>query len=471
MNDPTISSRNETDNLGEREVPNGALYGISTLRGSENFCVSNRAIGDEPELTSALAQIKWAAAKTNQTLGVIDPEVAIAIGAACQEITSGEHDHQFIIDMLEGSGGTSINMNANEVIANRATQILDGNHAKVGRVHPNDHVNLGQSTNDVVPSAVKLAAYAKSGPLVDALHKVSQALREKEVEFADVLRIGRTCMQAAQPMMLGQAFGGYASGVERAATSIENARRSLLVLPLGGTAIGTGLGCAPGYRERVFIHLSNLLGVEVTAPENMFDGMQNSDGFARFSSEVRVAAEVLGKIASDLVLLSSGPNSGLGEILLPAVQAGSSIMPGKINPVIPMLMQQVTIAVVGNDVSVSLACLQGQLEINHFEPVIASRLYDSIDMLTNSSNIFAGKCITGVRANREQSLKNLMDSSALATAFVPILGYENTSRIVKDAVRDKKPFVRVAIELGLLDEDDVSEALRKSTAYQPQNTG
>lgn len=466
MNTDSDRGRVERDSLGEREIPAGALYGISTLRGAENFNISHRKIGEEPAFVGALATIKRASAAANAEIGALDQDKAEAIVAACDEIIGGRHHDQFIIDILEGSGGTSINMNTNEVVANRALQLLGSEPGDYGRLNPNDHVNLGQSTNDVVPSAVKLAVHAKAGGLIAALDHLAGALAGKASEFDDVLRIGRTCMQAAQPMMLGQAFGGYQAVVARVSGQLSVASNGLLCLPLGGTAIGTGLGCAPGFREAVFRHLADYLGKEVSPPGNMFDGMQNSDTFARVSSEARIAGEVIGKIASDLIILCSGPNSGLGEIHLPPTQAGSSIMPGKVNPVMPIMMQQVAFALIGNDASVSLASLEGQLEINHFEPIIASRMFESIDLLTRSSRLFADKCIAGIAANRDQSLKNLMDSSALSTAFVPQLGYAETARLVQQSIREQRPFVQTVIESGLLAESEVLESLRSSTQYQ-----
>lgn len=465
MNSDAGVVRVERDSLGAREIPDTALYGISTLRGAENFNISYRTIGREPAFVVALATIKRAAASANSEVGAIGPERADTIIKACDEIIEGQHHEQFIIDILEGSGGTSINMNTNEVIANRALQLLGCEPGEYGRLNPNDHVNLGQSTNDVVPSAVKLAVHSKTAGLVAALEHLAVTLGQKAAEFDDVLRIGRTCMQAAQPMMLGQAFGGYQAVVARVASKLAIASDGLLRLPLGGTAIGTGLGCAPGFREAVFRHLGAFLKKDVAPPANMFDGMQNSDTFARVSSETRIAGEVIGKIASDLIILCSGPNSGLGEIHLPPTQAGSSIMPGKVNPVMPIMMQQVAFALIGNDASVSLAALEGQLEINHFEPIIASRMFESIDLLTNSSRLFADKCVAGIVANRDQSLKNLMDSSALSTAFVPELGYAETAKLVQQSVREKRAFVQVVIESGLLEEGDILESLRNSTQY------
>jgi aspartate ammonia-lyase len=459
------ATRTEIDSLGPRELPAGALYGVASLRGSENFDISFQKLGDEPALLRALARIKRAAAAANRDLGALDARVADALIAAADEVIAGQHNGQFIIDLLEGSGGTSINMNMNEVLANRALQIIGEEPGRYDLIHPNDHVNLGQSTNDVLPSALKLAAHEKSGELVQSLDHLGAALSERAAAFDDVLRIGRTCMQAAQPMRLGQAFGGYASAITRLSVQLSAVREELMELPLGGTAIGTGLGAVPGYRRAVYSHLARILGAAVRPGDDMFDAMQNADAFARVSSEIRIAALVMAKISSDLIILSSGPNTGLGELRLPVVQPGSSIMPGKINPVLPMMIQQVAFAIVGNDAAVSLSALNGQLEINHFEPVIASRLFDSIDLLTRSARIFADHCIAGIEADRERSLSNLMRSSALATVFVPRLGYAQVSKLVHTAAIEQRPFIEIAIERGLLNRDAVLEMLRDSTEY------
>ncbi|MCG5481095.1 MAG: aspartate ammonia-lyase [Ensifer alkalisoli] len=462
------NTRTDADSLGSRELPAGALYGVATLRGHENFDISFHKLGDAPELLKALARIKHAAAAANRDIRVLPAGIANAIIAASVEIENGRHTDQFIVDLLEGSGGTSINMNVNEVIANRALQILNEQPGAYSRIHPNDHVNTGQSTNDVLPAAVKLAVYDKSLSLIEALKHLTEALEERSIAFKDVLRIGRTCMQAAQPMRLGQAFSGYAAAIRRLVEKLVSARDDMLVLPLGGTAIGTGLGSAPGYRSAVYRHLKEIVGADVRPGANMFDAMQNADAFARVSSEIRISAEVIGKIASDLIILASGLNSGVAELRLPSVQPGSSIMPGKINPVLPMMMQQVAFAVVGNDAAVSLASRQGQLEINHFEPIIASRLFDSIELLAKSTRIFADKCIAGIEADREQSFRNLMQSSALATALVPKLGYAEASKLVQASAAERRPFMQVAIERGLLTHDEVLEVVRESADHREE---
>ncbi|MCG7522525.1 aspartate ammonia-lyase [Ruegeria sp. Ofav3-42] len=456
-------SRFETDSIGQRELPDDALFGVNTLRGVENFDISPLKVGGEPAFVRALAFIKMAAAKANGEIRAIDPDQSAAIVAACQEIIAGKHHEQFVVNLLEGSGGTSINMNANEVIANRALQIMGHQAGDYRHLNPNDHVNNGQSTNDVVPSAVKLAVLEKSTALIASLGLLADALKAKSDDLAHVLKIGRTCMQAAQPMTLGQEFGGYAAAMYRAQTKSAEVVKDLTTLPLGGTAIGTGLGSKPGYKEAVYRHLSEDVGVAFKPAEDMFDGMQNSDTFARVSSEFRIAAEVIGKISLDLIILSSGTKSGIGEIRLPAVQPGSSIMPGKVNPVLPMMMQQVAYAVVGNDAAVSLASLGGQLEINHFEPVIASRLFDTMDLLSRGSRIFAENCIAGIKANEEQALENLLGSSALATVFVPRLGYAKVSQIVKEAEANGQLFVDVIADLGLMTRGDIIDALKTAT--------
>jgi aspartate ammonia-lyase len=460
------ATRIDADSLGPRQLPENALYGVATLRAQDNFDISFGKLGDAPELLNALGRIKHAAAAANRDIGVLRSDIAEAIILASIEVANGLHADQFIVDLLEGSGGTSINMNVNEVIANRALQLLGDAPGHYDRVHPNDHVNAGQSTNDVVPAAVKLAVYEKSKGLIDAVAHLADTLDDRARAFKDVLRLGRTCMQAAQPMRLGQAFGGYAAAIRRLIAKLLGARDEMLILPLGGTAIGTGLGSVPGYRRAVYSHLCEIIGADVRPNENMFDAMQNADGFARISSEIRICAEVIGKIASDLIILSSGSEGGAGELLLPSVQPGSSIMPGKINPVLPIMMQQVAFAVIGNDAAVSLASLQGQLEINHFEPVIASRLFDSIEILSKSTRIFADRCIADIEVDRDQSLKNLMSSAALATVFVPKLGYTKVSKLVHSSVRDQRPFVDLAIEQGLLTREEVLDLLRQSTDYE-----
>ena len=442
--------RKEHDYLGEVDIPVDCLFGVNTRRGVDNLSISPRTVGSNAAFTTAFAQCKWAAALANFDHQVISALQKDAIATACAEIVDGLHADSLVVDMLEGSGGTSTNMNFNEVIANRAQQILGGALGAYDEVHPNDHVNRSQSTNDVYPSAMKMATHASLQPLIGEVTTLAACLAGKAAAFHDVLHLGRTCLQDAQPMRLGQVFGGYAALVTRLARALQSVRESLLVLPLGGTAIGTGFGAPPGYRTTVYRHLALLTGIAFTAPDDAFDAMQNMDTFSRVSAELRTCATAIAKVASDLILLSSGPVGGIGEIVLPAVQAGSSIMPGKINPVVPMSMVQLSFAVVGNDVCVAQAVQAGQLEINHFEPVVADRVFESIQLLTNGIRLFRDRCVAGIAASQAANESNLMRSMAVATALVPRLGYHKISAMVRRSVAEGRPLIDILEESDVL---------------------
>ena len=448
--------RQEHDSLGEVSIADDCLYGSNTARALENFPIRDRALGDETELVRAMAEIKKACALANKRLGVLDASIVDALIEASDEMIAGELNAHLVVPILEGSGGTSTNMNVNEVIANRALILLGhspGNHAVL---HPNDHVNCGQSTNDVLPSAIKLAAYRLSGVAAESIQTAADSLHRKADEFDTVYRLGRTCLQDGQPMTLGQAFEGYASVTIRAARGIERQRKNLFGLPLGGTAIGTGLGSTPGFRDAVFEELCGLTGLALTPATNRFDGMQNLDELQRLSAELETASGALAKIAKDLILLSSGPAGGLGEINLPAVQPGSSIMPGKVNPVIPMAVVQLAQIVHGNHACIAMACQDGMLEINHYEHSLASRLFDSLHRTGEIAGVFATRCIDGIEANAARSLENLHKSFALATTLVPKLGYAEVSRLVKESVREERAFLELAVERGLLERDEIT---------------
>ncbi len=453
-------SRIEADALGERALPAMALYGTNTLRGKENFPFKGVALGEVATFVRAFAAIKKAAALANMDLNALDPRRGKAIVAAAEEMYAGELSEHLIISLMEGSGGTSTNMNVNEVLANRALQILGHSPGEYQYLHPNDHVNLGQSTNDVFPTAMELACIEFCQPALDGLSKVADALDSKAREFSDVYRLGRTCLQDAQPMTLGQAFGGYSALVRRAGQRLAATQQNLLTLPLGGTAIGTGLGSLPGFRHRVIEHLAVVTGFDVKPAENVFDAMQNLDETQRLSSDLNTAASGLARIARDFIILSSGPSGGLAEIELPAVQPGSSIMPGKVNPVIPMAVVQASIGIAGNHVSISQAAQEGLLEINHYESIICARLFDSFRLLTTSAMIFAERCIIGIKANRERCEANLMNSFALATTLVPKLGYSAVSQLVKESLAEKRPFLDVAQERGLISKAAAMEAVK-----------
>ncbi|KVC45481.1 aspartate ammonia-lyase [Burkholderia diffusa] len=455
--------RIERDYVGEVSIPGDELYGVNTVRGVDNLTVSTLTIAHYPEFRNAFAQVKWAAALANRDNEVITSEQCDAIVAACKEIIEGRFDASLLVDLMEGSGGTSTNMNFNEVIANRAQQILGHAAGSYEVIHPNDHVNRSQSTNDAYPAALKIATYAMLGPLINEVTQLVALFDGKATEFADILHLGRTCLQDAQPMRLGQLFGGYASLAERLAEELVAVRDKLRTLPLGGTAIGTGFGAPAGYRAAVYSHLQAVTGVNYQAPANPFDAMQNMDVFSRVSAELRTCAVSLAKIASDLTVLSSGPVGGLAELMLPEAQAGSSIMPGKINPVLPMAMIQLSFAIVGNDVAVSQAVQYGELEINHFEPVVASRVFDSIALLTNGIRRFGERCVKGIAADVARNEKHLMESMAVATALVPKLGYARVSKLARQSVAEGRSLVAILDESGLLSPDDTIAAIRKAS--------
>ncbi|CAG9217014.1 Aspartate ammonia-lyase [Paraburkholderia sabiae] len=456
-------ARIERDYVGEVTIPGDRLYGVNTVRGVDNLTVSPLNIASYPAFRDAFAQVKWAAALANRDNDVITREQCEAIVAACKEVIEGQFDSSLVVDLMEGSGGTSTNMNFNEVIANRAQQILGHAAGNYEVVHPNDHVNRSQSTNDAYPAALKIATHAMLGALIGEIGQLAALFSSKATEFADVLHLGRTCLQDAQPMRLGQLFGGYASLTERLAEELVAVRDKLRTLPLGGTAIGTGFGAPGGYRAAVYSHLQSVTGVGYQAPENPFDAMQNMDVFSRVSAELRTCAVSLAKIASDLTVLSSGPVGGLGELTLPEAQAGSSIMPGKVNPVLPMAMIQLSFAVVGNDVAVAQAVQYGELEINHFEPVVASRVFDSIALLTNGIQRFGDKCVKGIKADIARNEKHLMESMAVATALVPKIGYARVSKLARQSVAEGRPLITILDESGLLSREETVEAIRKAS--------
>jgi len=448
--------RTENDYVGEVKIPCNKLYGVNSHRGDENLTVSPLRVAHYPEFRNAFAYCKWAAALANAENGLFSHEKANAIVAACKELTEGRLDTSLIVDLMEGSGGTSTNMNFNEVIANRAQQLLGHPAGSYDVIHPNDHVNCSQSTNDVYPAALKIATYEMLAKLVKEVRLLATLFDDKAEAYANILHLGRTCLQDAQPMRLGHLFSGYASLTHRLAHELNDVRSKLLTLPLGGTAIGTGFGSPAGYRRSVYEHLSSITGTAYQAPENSFDAMQNMDVFSRISGELRTTSASIAKIASDLTLLSSGPTGGIGEIILPEAQAGSSIMPGKVNPVLPMAVIQLSFAVIGNDVAVAQAVQYGELEINHFEPVVASRVFDSITLLTKGISLFREKCVRGITVNKDINEKHLYESMAVATALVPKLGYARVSKLARQSVLEKRNLLDILEKEGIL---PISEAL------------
>ena len=450
-------TRKEADSIGTMEVPMKAYYGVQTFRAKKNFHITGRPL--HPEFIKNLVRIKKAAAYTNMTAHILDEKIGNAIVKACDEIIEGKLHSQFIVDAIQGGAGTSANMNANEVIANRAIEILGGEKGDYTIVHPNDHVNMAQSTNDVIPSAGKLTILALLPGLLEQLERLHKALRDKSIEFDDVVKMGRTQLQDAVPIRLGQSFEAYAAVIERDIRRIRSLDSEIKVLNIGATAVGTAINVNPVYLFHIIRNVNLVCGTDCSQAEDLFDATQNLDGFVHTSAALRVCAVNLSKICNDLRLLSSGPKAGLGEINLPPKQNGSSIMPGKINPVIPEVVSQVAYNVIGNDVTVTMAAEAGQLELNAFEPVIFYKIFESIDTLRGAVETLIDNCILGITANRERCRALVESSAALATALCPALGYKKSAEIAKKCNRTGIPVRQIVLEEGLLPEEELDRYL------------
>lgn len=462
-------TRIEKDALGEVVVPRDAYYGVHTFRARENFAVSGTPV--HRELIRALALVKKAAAMANVEAGLLDERRGAVITRAAEELADGRWRDQIIVDALQGGAGTSTNMNVNEVLANRAIELLGGEKGDYGIVHPLDHVNLGQSTNDVYPTALRVAAIQLGRGLAQTMAELQGALQAKEREFAAILKIGRTELQEAVPVTLGQEFGAWAEAVARDWWRLYKAEERLRQVNLGGTAVGTGLNASRRYTYRVIEILRELTGFGLARAENAFEATQNADIFAEVSGFLKTAAVNLVKIAADLRLLASGPRAGLGEIKLPPVQAGSSIMPGKFNPVIPEMVTQAAYQTMANDLAISLAAASGQLELNAFLPLIAHNLLQSFTILTGATGILTVKCIRGVQADAGRCRQLLDASQGVITAFVPYLGYEKAAEMVLRAVSMQRPVAEVLVDDGLFTREEVEAILRPEELTTPGVAG
>jgi len=429
-----MTVRFEEDPLGTLPVPSHALYGIQTERARRNFAISGLA--PEPVFIDAVVQIKRAAALTHGETGRLAPALAEAIVRAADEVLNGEHRAHFVVDPYQAGAGTSHHMNVNEVLANRANELLGGERGRYVPVHPNDHVNMAQSTNDVIPTAIRLGALALLRPFAEATEGLIAALDAKGVAFDDVLKSGRTHLQDAMPIRLGQEFAAWAHALRRDLARVRQAAHWLHELGIGGSAVGTGVNVEPAYPARMVHHLSAAVGLDLRAADNRIALMQSLGDAAALSAALRVLAMDLSKVASDLRLLASGPRTGLDELVLPAVQPGSSIMPGKINPSIPEMVNQVCLQVAGNDTVVSMAAEQGQLELNVMMPVIAHNLFLSMRLLSNAIRAFDERCVRGIEANRAMCAYWLERSAALATALAPQLGYARAAALSKQSVAE-----------------------------------
>ena len=464
----TTPFRIEHDLLGDREVPASAYYGVHTLRAQENFQITGTTIAAFPDLVVALATVKSAAADANAELGLLPLAKRNAIVAACDEIRAGAlHDH-FVVDVLQGGAGTSTNMNANEVVCNRALEILGHRRGEYQYLHPNEDVNMAQSTNDVYPTAIRVATCLAIERLLAAMGHLKEAFERKASEFAPLLKIGRTQLQDAVPMTLGQEFSTYAVMLEEDMARLREAASLIREINLGATAIGTGITAHPEYAARALRHLVRLTGIELSTAPNLIEATQDCGAFVQLSGVLKRIAVKLSKTCNDLRLLSSGPRSGLGEINLPAMQAGSSIMPGKVNPVIPEVVNQIAFEVFGADTTVTFAAEAGQLQLNAFEPVIANALFRSFKHLTSGCIALADRCIDGITANPDRLRENIERSIALVTALNPLIGYQAATAVAAEAFANGTNVRDVVLARRLLTEAQLDEALHPDALTRPR---
>lgn len=461
-------TRHEHDLLGDREVPVEYYFGVQTLRAIENFNISRVKLNFFPELIKGLAVVKEAAALANKDLGMLEPKIADAIVEACKRIENGELHEHFVVDMIQGGAGTSTNMNANEVIANLALEILGHQKGEYKYVHPNNHVNLAQSTNDAYPTGVKMAILNTNPKLIATLKTLVEAFRAKGKEFDTVIKMGRTQLQDAVPMTLGQEFDAYAANLAEEVERLEQNSNLFLEVNMGATAIGTGINSDPDYTPLCIKHLREITGYPIVAATNMIEATNDTGAFIMYSSAVKRLAVKLSKICNDLRLLSSGPRTGFGEINLPPMQPGSSIMPGKVNPVIPEVVNQVAFRVIGNDLTVTFAAEAGQLELNVMEPIIVHSLFESIELLINGMNTLRDKCIVGITANVDHLRAMVYNSIGLVTALNPYLGYETSTQLAKDALESGRGIYDLVLEQKLMSKEELDNVLKPENMVKPR---
>ncbi|WP_350345140.1 aspartate ammonia-lyase [Proteinivorax tanatarense] len=461
--------RKEKDLLGEKEISNEMYYGIQTQRAMENFPITGYK--PHPTLIHALAIVKKSAAEANMEVGRLNKKIGQAICQACEEIIQGDLHQYFVVDAIQGGAGTSMNMNANEVIANRAIELLGGTKGEYLKVSPNTHVNMAQSTNDAFPTAITIASLKLASGVLASLNHLVEALKEKEAEFDEVLKMGRTHLQDAVPIRLGQEFGAYAKVLSRDIKRIENSLEDLKEINMGATAVGTGLNADPKYIEVVVERITKNSGIEFMTASNLVDSTQNTDAYVSVSAALKICAVNLSKMANDLRLLSSGPKCGLNEINLPPVQPGSSIMPGKVNPVMAEVVNQVAFQIMGNDHTICLASEAGQLELNVMEPVLTFNLLQSLDILRNVTTVFADKCIKGITVNEERCKKLVEGSIGIVTAINPHVGYETASTVAKEAIKTGRPIKEIVLERGILSEEELEKILNPYDMTRPGISG
>ena len=461
--------RVEKDSIGVKDIPEEVYYGVQTLRAAENFHITG--LNMHPEIINSLAYIKKASAITNCEVGILEKKKAQAIVQACDEIIEGKFHDDFIVDPIQGGAGTSLNMNANEVIANRAIEILGGKKGDYTIVNPNDDVNCGQSTNDVIPTAGKMTSLHLLQNLKKQLLRLYDALNEKAKEFDHVIKMGRTQMQDAVPIRLGQEFKAYSVAIMRDIHRMDKAMDEMRTLNMGGTAIGTGINADENYLRRIVPNLSEISGMEFIQAFDLIDATQNLDSFVAVSGAVKACAVTLSKMSNDLRLMSSGPRAGFGEINLPAKQNGSSIMPGKVNPVIPEVVNQVAFNIIGNDMTITMAAEAGQLELNAFEPIIFYCMFQSIDTLGYAVETLVDNCIVGITANEERCRQLVENSVGIITAVCPYVGYEKTADIAKKAINSNESVRSLILKENIMDEEELSRILDPIHMTEPGISG
>lgn len=461
--------RVEKDFLGEKDIPINSYYGIQTSRAIENFPITGYKI--HPELIRALGIVKKAATLSNIKVGNLDDRIGMAIANAAQEIIEGRWDSQFIVDPIQGGAGTSINMNTNEIIANRALELLGYKMGDYNTISPNSHVNMSQSTNDVFPTAIHISLLSLLDKLIETMEKMHYVFTQKADEFKDVIKMGRTHLQDAVPILLGQEFEAYSRVVVRDISRISQSRQYLYEVNMGATAVGTGLNADPIYTENVVKYLSELSGFSILGAPHLVDATQNTDSYTEVSSALKVCVINMSKIANDLRLMASGPRTGLGEIILPARQPGSSIMPGKVNPVMAELINQVAFQVIGNDHTICMASEAGQLELNVMEPVLVHNLIESIHVMNNAFRVFTDKCLIDIKANKDILKDNVEKSVGLLTAVTPHIGYELAAKIAHEAITLGEPIRDICLKYGILTEEQLNVILDPFEMTQPGVAG
>ncbi len=462
--------RIEHDLIGNKEIPKDVYYGVQTARAQENFHITGVTLSQFSTFISSLAKVKKAAALANYELELLDENKKNAICEACDDIIGGEYHNEFVVDMIQGGAGTSINMNANEVIANRGLEILGHEKGDYKHLHPNNHVNLSQSTNDAYPTAFRITLYEKIYELIDSMKVLRKCFLKKSIEFKDIIKMGRTQLQDAVPMTLGQEFHAYMTMIDEDIERLKESQQLVREMNLGATAIGTGINSHPDYAKLVESKLQEVTGRPFVTAKDLVEATQDTGAYVQISGVLKRVATKISKVCNDLRLLSSGPRAGFNEINLPAVQPGSSIMPGKVNPVIPEVVNQVAFQVIGADVTITMASESGQLQLNVFEPVIAYNLFNSINMMKNAFETLAEKCVCGITANEEHCKELVLNSIGLITALNPFIGYENSTAVAQEALKSGRSVYELVLEQKLLSKDELDEIIKPENMIKPRLT-